>query len=228
MSGGLYIKQQRQIRYGVLLFWLIFFGLCAATMWYGWRYYSEGELPPVPVPLATARADVDESPVEPTQKSEHRAQPNHPRLMTISSMGIDNARVFPVGITGNNEVATPVNIFDIGWYDQSGLPGVDNQTVLLDGHNGGPTKDGVFKRLPGLQTGSLIMIERGDGQKLNYIVEEVKNISLDDMNNGGMQEALNPVKSGTQGLTLISCTGRWVPALNTYDQRVVVRAYQVK
>ena len=227
MSVGLHIKRKREFRYGIFTFWVIFFGICTATMWYGYRYYTLGELPPVPLPVATAQADVDESPIEQTKRDEHTAEPLHPKSLTIESLDIVKARVFPVGLKPNNEVDTPHNINDIGWYNKSSMPGEDLGAVLLDGHNGGPTKDGVFKNLPSLAVGSKITIQRGDGREVNYMVKDVKIIDLEELNNGAMDEITKPIDAGSQGLTLIGCTGRWVPAKDTYDARVIVRASEI-
>lgn len=226
MSTGLYIRQKKSLHLGIWAFWSIFFFLCGATMWYGYRFYIAGELPPVPIPVATARTDVEETPVAPEKKQEHTVSPLHPRFISIPSLGISNARVLGVGVRANGEVDTPHNIHDTGWYTKSSLPGEDFGAVLIDGHNGGPTKGGVFEHLPKLQVGSTIVIERGDGRKITYVIKENTTISLEDMNNGGMDKAAKSFSSGMQGLSLISCTGKWIPAQETYDHRVVVRAVE--
>lgn len=195
-------------------------------MWYGYRFYTAGETPPIPLPIATAQVDVDETPVTTEKKAEHTAAPTHPKLVTIPALQITDARVFGVGVTSNGEVDTPHNIYDIGWYTKSSQPGEDLGAVLIDGHNGGPTKDGIFKRLPELAIGSLITIERGDGKKVTYVVKENKTVDVEELNNGGMEELARSAEGGSQGLNLISCTGKWIPAKETYDKRVIVRAVE--
>lgn len=226
MQSGLHIRRKRALPIIAWLFWAGFFFISGATAWYGYRFYVAGELPPVPIPVATARTDVDETPVTPEKKAEYTVPPTHPKLLSIAALNITDARVLNVGIKSNGEVDTPMNIHDIGWYNKSAMPGDGKGAVLLDGHNGGPTKGGVFEHLPKLREGAEIVMERGDGKKITYIVKENKTISLEDLNNGGMNQAVAPLQGDAQGLTLISCVGRWIPAQQTYDQRVVVRAVQ--
>ncbi len=228
MSKGLHIKESKNINIANILFWLIFISLLLACGWYGYRFYTKGELPPVPIPVATAKQDVIESPISNKDKDEHKVPPLQPRFLSIDSLNVHNSRVHSVGVAKNGELATPANIFDTGWHKDSALPGEDLGALLMDGHNGGPTKDGVFKNLPSLKRGSTIVIERGDGKKVTYRTESVKVVTLEELNNGGMSELTKSIDIGVQGLNIISCTGNWVPAMQTYDERVVVRAVQVE
>lgn len=224
MARGLHIKQKRDVPIGSIVFWTIFATLFAACAWYGYRFYMKGELPPVPIPVAQARQDVDEATVSQDEKDSHHVEPTQPRYLSVPSINITNSRVHAMGVKDNGELDTPHNIFDTGWYSESARPGDGSSALLMDGHNGGPTKDGVFKNLPSLKNGSDIIIERGDGQKFTYEVKEVKVVTLEDLNNGGMKEMSHSIDPSVQGLNVISCTGNWVPAMQTYDKRVVVRA----
>lgn len=229
MSKGLYIKEKRDINIASIIFWLIFVGLFGVCVWYGYRFYTKGELPPVPLPAsATANREVDESIVTQEAKDEHKVASTYPRYLSIENLNVSNARVHAMGITGTGELDTPMNIFDIGWHQESALPGEGGGALLMGGHNGGPTKDGVFKKLPDLKTGSSIVIERGDGKKLTYRTQRVEVVSLESLNNGGMKELTKSIDPSAQGLNIISCTGNWIPAQKTYDQRVVVQAALVQ
>lgn len=228
MATGLRIQQQRESHLGLYIGILIVLALVAGMGWYGYRYYTTGEQPPIPVALATPNADVDEKEVTSEEKNDHMVEPSEPRYMSIPSLGIDQARILKIGIGENGELDTPVNIHDIGWYEKSATPGSGNSAMLMDGHNGGPTKGGVFERLADIGDGDIITVERGDGESFSYEVIEKKTLSLEELNNGGMKRMSESASETAEGLNLISCTGTWIPAQNTYDQRVTIRAVAIE
>ena len=78
--------------------------------WYGWRYYIAGELPPIPIPISTGRTEIDETSVSASQKQKHTTSSSQPKFLTIESLNINQARVFPVGLRGNNEVDNQMKI----------------------------------------------------------------------------------------------------------------------
>lgn len=223
MATGLRIRQKRELHIGQWLFWLILVGLLVGCLWIGYRYYTTGETP-IPVPIARANPAVEENEITSQKKEEYTVPPTHPRYISVPSLSVENARVLKMGVKKNGELDTPVNIHDSGWYEKSSLPGSGYGAVLMDGHNGGPTKGGIFENLPNMKIGAAITIERGDGNKVNYKVAETKTYTLDELNNGGMQEMMKSVEPSKEGLNIISCTGNWVPRMQTYDKRIVVRA----
>lgn len=162
--------------------------------------------------------------VEPTKEEvqEYVVAPDRPRYLTIEKLGIKNARILPMGINEKGELGTPNNIFDVGWYVDSGKPG-QGGTMVIDGHNGGPHVHGVFKTLPDLKEGDLIVVERGDGQKFKYKVVENKAISLTDSNSYMSVALISPVP-GVESVTLITCTGEWSEQQRTYLSRQFTRA----
>lgn len=224
MATGLRIERQNDSHVGRWLVLMALVALLALAGWFGYRYYTTGEQPPLPVAFAAGNAEVDETAVTPSQKDDHTVPANLPRYISIPALGIDKARVFSVDVKSNGELDTPRGIYDVGWYDKSTTPGSGSGALLMDGHNGGPTKDGVFKKLPDLKTGDQLTLERGDGQTFTYEVRENTTLSLEDLNNGGMAEMAKSANPAAEGLNLISCTGNWVPAKNTYDKRVTIRA----
>ncbi|MDO4508192.1 MAG: class F sortase, partial [Candidatus Saccharibacteria bacterium] len=117
-------------------------------------------------------------------------------------------------------------IFDVGWYDGSGKPGTGD-TMIIDGHNGGPNIYGVFKELPSLVEGDIIQIERGDGAFYKYRVVENKQIPLDEAD-GYMAVADRSPEEGKESVTLISCSGEWSQVQQTYLSRQFVRAVLVE
>lgn len=163
-----------------------------------------------------------EVPPTETEVYEYRVAPDLPRYLTIERLGINNARILMMGINEKGELDTPRNIFDVGWYENSGKPGEGN-TMMIDGHNGGPHVHGVFKDLPSLVIGDVIIIERGDGVVFKYEVVENKAVSLSESNKYMIEAAKSPEK-GKESVTLITCTGEWSDQQQTYLSRQFTRA----
>lgn len=166
--------------------------------------------------------------IEPTDQEvkEYVVAVDRPRYLSINKLGVNKARILPMGVNSKGELATPSNIFDVGWYEASGKPG-QGGTMVIDGHNGGPTKHGVFKQLPTLVSGDLITVERGDGLILKYQVVENKEIPLTEADNY-MSVAVKSPEKGKESLTLISCTGEWSQQQRTYLSRQFTRAILVE
>ncbi|RYF29428.1 MAG: class F sortase [Chloroflexi bacterium] len=180
MQSGLNIKTKRDIS---MLRWVsaaIIVLIILTIGWFGYRWYVSGEQPPiVPVPVsAMADATIDESPVTQSQVAEYKVPASQPRYISIPDLGIYNSRVKAVGLTTTKNLDTPKNLSDTAWYEKSALPGTGAGAVVINGHNGGITRNGVFVNLNMLKQGSAIIVERGDGKKFTYSVVENKTVSL--------------------------------------------------
>lgn len=216
---------------GSVVYWLIggvLVLLLIASCWYTYRWYMYGDDLPVKLPVfVMADPEVDESEVTETLVDTHTVPAAQPRYISIPSLGIGSTRVFAMGVDKKtNMLQSPANISDAAWYDQSDMPG-SGGVVLLNGHNGGITRDGVFAKLGTLQTGDLIEIERGDGQTFQYEVRENQSMSLDDANSTGMQTMLRSAQPGREALNIITCDGKYVPRLGLFDRRIMLRALLV-
>ena len=177
-----------------------------------------------------ASHEVDETEVTQEKKDDYQVpNPSFPRYLSIPSLKISNARVVQIGtIKDTGQLDSPKSIYDAGWYTKSGLPGAGKGAVLIDGHNGGPTKGGVFENLGSLSKGSEIIIERGDGQRITYQVADNREMSVEDINNEsnplGMKTMLNSMDPKKEGLNMITCVGDWDYSKNTFNKRVMLRA----
>ena len=162
--------------------------------------------------------------VEPTEEEvrEYVVAADRPRYLSVEKLGVEKARILPVGINPDGELGTPNNIFDVGWYESSGKPG-QGKTMLIDGHNGGPHVHGVFKELPSLVAGDRIVVERGDGMMFTYAVVENIEVPL-GRSDVYMATAVKSPESGKESVTLITCTGEWSQAQGTYLSRQFTRA----
>lgn len=181
------------------------------------------------VVVATETPVVEEELIEeePTHEEvkEYTVAPDRPRYLTIEKLGINKARILPMGVNANGELDTPRNIFDVGWYEASGKPGLGG-TLIIDGHNGGPHVLGVFKHIPNLVDGDLIIVERGDGLIFKYRIVENKEVLLSEAD-AYMSTAARSPEPGRESVTLISCTGEWSQQQGTYLSRQFARAVLV-
>lgn len=147
---------------------------------------------------------------------------DQPRMLSIDKVNI-RARILPMGVTAQNAIQAPVNIFDSGWYTGSAKPGTPG-IAFIDAHASGATREGLFAYLDTVRPGDTIRIERGDGTILKYAVRKLETQKLADIN---MTEVLSPQDGIEEGLTLMTCTGKWMADSKTYDQRVIVYAERV-
>ena len=143
----------------------------------------------------------------------------------VEKISVHNARILPVNIDIKGAMQVPRSIFDVGWYIKSAAPGTKG-TSILDGHNGGPTMQGVFKNLNLLEKGDHIIIEMGDGTKYTYQVYENITVPLTEANQKMSSLAVSPV-SGIESISLITCTGEWSDLQKTYLSRQFLRAVRI-
>lgn len=154
--------------------------------------------------------------------SNYAVGPTMPRYLNIPKLGV-HARVLSLGILNNGALATPNNVFDVGWYNESTLPGQPG-AMLIDGHVSSWTSHGVFYGIKKLVSGDEIQVVRGDGTVFNYQV--VRN-QVFDHNDVDMQAAVTPVDPNAPGLNLITCTGDVISGTNEFNERILVFAKQV-
>ena len=222
--AGLEIDQKREFHPWRWFFTLVLIALLAAAGWFAYRWYTTGEEPPLPIPIASANPNIDESEIPQAAVDSYTVPATQPRYISIPKLGISNVRVMKVGVKANNELDVPKNIGDTAWYEKSATPGQGYGAVLIDGHNGGFTKDGVFAKLNTLKIGDEIIIERGDGKMFTYNVAESESMALDEVNSTGMKKMMKSVDDDKEGLSLITCDGKWVPKLQQFDRRIMLRA----
>ena len=221
MSLNLRVSWKKILKWSVwgILGLLLLIYIVKVLTFENWYYESkEGSERAVAV---SNEPELDETQPTETEVAEYTVAADRPRYLTIEKLGIAKARVLPVG-SENGEMGTPNNIFDVGWWTESGKPG-QGKTMIIDGHNGGPHVKGVFKALPSLATGDIIQVERGDGQVFRYKVVENKEVPLAEADAYMHQAAVSP-ELGKESVTLISCTGEWSQAQGTYLSRQFTRA----
>lgn len=225
MSTGLKIIPQKERK---LWRWVVAFTVVAlllASAWYAYSWYTKGTPLPIPIPIARADPTVEENDVSESQLEAHAVADKEPRYITLPSLDITTkARVFSVGVNQQNMIAMPRNIHDAGWYKKSMTPGTGYGAVLIDAHSTGIGKDGVFAQLSTLKPGDEITVERGDGKEFTYTVVENRIVDLHEANQTGMKTMMESATPGKEGLNLMTNAGTWIPRLQIFDKRVMLRA----
>lgn len=159
------------------------------------------------------------------QKNNYTVPPSHPRELIIDKLGIDT-NIVPVATTKNNALDAPKTAWDVGWYDQSALPGASTGALLIDGHvNDALHTPGIFFSLHTLRANDEIKIERGDKQLFTYKVVSVEQIPLAQVDMNKLLGSITPEK---EGLNIITCGGTYNKERKTYDDRVLVYAERME
>jgi LPXTG-site transpeptidase (sortase) family protein len=130
------------------------------------------------------------------------------------------AIVRQVGVTKTNQIDTPDNIYDTGWFNQSAKPGMAGLT-LINGHLGTWSDKGVFSNLTKLKKGDKFTIQKGDNKTISYVVVKTQ---MYDANNVDMKALLSPVNPAKPGANLITCSGSINDGTYQYNKRFVVFA----
>ena len=220
--------KQKGFPWGRTFFLVVLLALLALTGWYGYRWYMYGDELPIDIPVfATANSRIDETEVTQEEVDAHTVAPAEPRYLSIPSLGIVKARVLGMGLTEQGALADPERLDDVAWYNADGVTPGSGGVMVMNGHNGGVSRNGLFATLSALQTGDTIDIERGDGKVFRYEVRENQSMSLADVNDTGMKLMMQSVEAGKEALNIMTCDGKWVPRLEQYDRRVLVRAVRI-
>jgi sortase (surface protein transpeptidase) len=112
--------------------------------------------------------------------------------------------ITPVALKNTNYLAAPSNIFNIGWWQQSSIPG-ETGSVVLDGFTTNGTIGGALSNLPKLKVGDTLTIQNGNNTKINYSVVQISSFGK---NNLSMEQAITPYNLSKPSLNIITCSGQ--------------------
>lgn len=228
MEQGLKINPIRERHYGRWLLLFLLSCLLVATGWYVFQWYNTGWQPPFYIPIASANPAIDESDISKSQINSHEAKPLEPRFISAPDLDIPQTRVFALGLTDQNLLSMPRNIKDAAWYNKSTTPGKGYGTVIISTHGRGVAKDSPFSKLEESQHGDEIVIIRGDGEVYKYSISDTKTIKLEELNTVGMNLIKKPYDSDKEGLNIMIHTGKWIPKIQQFDERLIIRAVAIE
>jgi LPXTG-site transpeptidase (sortase) family protein len=172
--------------------------------------------PVLPAPIAPAATSVPAVAVKASVlEAKKKATPVVAETrLKITKIGV-NAVIKNMGVTSAGAMAVPNNQVDVGRYGLGTRPG-ETGSAVIGGHNFWDSGAGVFANLNQLEPGDLISVVDAQGVSISFVVRETRTYDATDTNSGIFQSA------GGVHLNLITCSGVWNPATQTFTQRLVV------
>jgi LPXTG-site transpeptidase (sortase) family protein len=189
----------------------------------GWLYSRHPEQPTRPIAVDVAQAPSATKP-SPKAVDSYNVADDVPKYIEIPAINVPKTRIIQLGLLRNNQIATPHNIYDAGWYNQSAKPGHPG-AMFVYGHVSSWQANGVFHDLKKLKAGDKIVITRGDDRQLTYKVVMTKAYAHDNVN---MEQVLSPTDPHAAGLNLMTCAGQIIQNTSEFSERLVVFTTLVK
>ena len=167
----------------------------------------------------TARTAAPSS-TKPTAQAvaKYTVAPDLPKYIEIPAINVPRTRVIQLGLTKNNQIASPGNIYDAGWYKGSAKPGGSGASFIF-GHLSSWTAKGAFYNLAKLHAGDKLYITRGDGTRLAYEVVGSHTYAADKVDMDNVLSSADPKRSG---LNLMTCAGKVIAGTSDFGSRLVV------
>jgi sortase (surface protein transpeptidase) len=142
-----------------------------------------------------------------------------PVRLVIPALSV-NAGVEAVGVDRSGAMATPRNVWNVGWYRDGPVPGAQGDAVI-DGHVGLPGSPLVFSGLSRLTVGAEVIAVLADGTRSRFSVTGIRSWPA-----SAHPEGLFSAE-GEPRLSLITCTGSYDRTSQTYAERLTVEARYV-
>jgi sortase A len=173
---------------------------------------------PVQALAARLRTVIDGAPAlraDPAVAPDLGAAPELPiTRVVVASIGLDTEVADAALVAVNGGYTWQVPAFKAGHAQSTAGAGQNGNAVLL-GHVTSVHSGNVFANLDRVQIGDTVQVFSGDEQFI-YTVDSTRAVPRTD------STVLDPTPTPT--VSLITCTGLWLPAIWDYTERLVVRA----
>ena len=152
---------------------------------------------------------------------ENKLEPiySRPVRLVIPEINVETY-IEKVGVEEDGTLGLPSDWNTVGWYKKSSKAG-ESGNVVLDGHyDDNYGRPAIFWGLKNLKTDDKVMLVDTFGRTYSYQITETFYLDISD------SERLEVLESNDSrnDLTLITCGGVWLPAEQTYNKRLVVKA----
>ncbi|MER7680683.1 class F sortase [Streptomyces sp. NPDC096934] len=145
-----------------------------------------------------------------------------PVTLSLTRLGI-HAPVDPVGVSADGQVTVPADPGRVGWYRYSPPPGASTGSSVIVGHVDSVGRGlGVLLALRDLRQGDRVEVERADGSAVGYRV-----ISRHTVGKRDLAKSDTFRTAGRAVLSLVTCTGPYLPDRGGYQNNLVVTAAEV-
>ncbi len=144
--------------------------------------------------------------------------PGRPVRLIIPSIHVD-AEVVDVGLTPQGAMDIPKGPAEVAWFQLGQRPGEIGSAVLAGHYGWFNSIPAVFDKLHTLRPGDKVFVEDDQGVTMTFVVRELRTF--------GSTEDASGVFSSSDGqahLNLVTCTGIWNKAKQSYSKRLVVFA----
>jgi sortase A len=131
------------------------------------------------------------------------------------------AHIINVGLTPEGDMDTPNNNNEVGWYQGGSYPGNPGPAVLA-AHTGTPESPSPFRNFEKIKKDDKIQVRDISGSVATFKVMETDITKPID----APRERIFGATSDNR-LTIITCTGVWIPSQNTYSHRLVIYAIRL-
>ncbi|MFE6594180.1 class F sortase [Streptomyces sp. NPDC057781] len=124
-----------------------------------------------------------------------------------------------IGANGQLQAPPPDDTNLVGWYAKGASPGEEG-TSIIAGHVDTKTSAAVFARLGQLEEGDVFHVERADGRKASFVVDDVETFDKDDF------PSKRVYGDGDRAeVRLITCAGDYDRKAKDYTENLVVFAH---
>ncbi|GGV00165.1 hypothetical protein GCM10010275_43620 [Streptomyces litmocidini] len=146
-----------------------------------------------------------------------------PRELSLPRLGL-RAPVDSVGVADDGRTEVPPDPVRVGWYRFSPAPGSAAGSSVIVGHVDAKGRGlGVLYALNEVRQGDRVLIGRKDGSTVAYEVTARRTVDKEALADS---EAFR--RDGRAVLTLITCTGPYLPDAGGYQNNLVVTAEATK
>ncbi|MER6346554.1 sortase domain-containing protein [Streptomyces sp. NPDC001595] len=175
-----------------------------------------------PEPAATEEAGTTAS-AAPTVREPSVPEPSvrEPSVLELPRLGV-RAPVDPVGVAADGQMEVPEDPRRVGWYRFSPRPGEATGSSVIVGHVDSERGDlGVLAGLSEVRQGDEVRIRRSDGSWVDFRVVSRRTVDKETLTGSGVYR-----RDGSAVLSLITCTGPYLPDKGGYQQNLVVTAVE--
>jgi Sortase domain len=140
-----------------------------------------------------------------------------PLRLTIPSIGV-TTRLLRLGLEADRSMQVPVDFDRAGWFAKGPTPGQVGPAVIA-GHVDSRTGPAVFYRLRELRAGDTVQVERADGTRLRFVVEDARRYPKTSFPTAAV---FGPAPWAA--LRLVTCGGDFDRSAGSYRDNLVVFA----
>jgi hypothetical protein len=140
-----------------------------------------------------------------------------PLRLTIPSIGV-TTRLLRLGLEADGSMQVPVDFDRAGWFAKGPTPGQVGPAVIA-GHVDSRTGPAVFYRLRELRAGDTVQVERADGTRLRFVVEDARRYPKTSFPTAAV---FGPAPWAA--LRLVTCGGDFDRSARSYRDNLVVFA----